>query len=69
MNDYQRWLKRVRRRAEAAGWRVALNGHVKFRSPAGRIVSCSYSPRNPEQTIHSVRRDLRRAGLNFESPV
>jgi hypothetical protein len=62
MTDYQRWLKQVRRQAEAKGWQVTLNGHVKFRSPEGRTVTCSASPRDP-QTIYNVRRDLRRAGL------
>ncbi len=64
MTDYQRWIKRVRKQATTLGWEVSVNGHIKFRSPAGQVVVCSASPRNPH-TIHNVRRDLLRAGFDL----
>lgn len=54
------------REARRQGWTVthAKSGHVHFRSPSGRLVSCSHTPgtRNASQ---QVRADLRRAGLRL----
>lgn len=61
MSGYRRWLKEVMGLARKLGWTVTLNGHVKFRSPEGKTVVCSYSPRCPQ--THLVARDLRKAGL------
>jgi predicted RNA binding protein YcfA (HicA-like mRNA interferase family) len=62
MTDYQRWINRVIKFCESLGWTVHQNGHIKFKSPDGKMVSCSLSPRT-SSAIHAVRRDFKRAGL------
>lgn len=64
MTDYRRWIKQVISWAEKTGWKVEINGHIKFRSPEGKMVVCSATPRNPH-TIHNVRRDFRRIGYEI----
>ncbi len=61
MSTYRRWMKAAMKLALKLGWRVGLNGHVKFTHPNGKSVSASWSPRCPE--THRVARDLRRLGL------
>jgi predicted RNA binding protein YcfA (HicA-like mRNA interferase family) len=63
MSDYQRWIRQVAKVAEKAGWTVLQNGHFKFRSPDGKVVVASFSPKSSERTILNVRRDLKLAGL------
>ena len=66
MTDYQKWLKKVENEATRQGWEVSRNGkHKKFKSPAGRVVSCSLTPRNGYQVRFSVTRDLKKAGFDI----
>jgi len=62
MTNYQRWLRDVSRLLERAGWEVTINGHHKFKSPSGQVVTCSSSPKT-EGTFRNVSRDLKRAGV------
>lgn len=62
--DYRRWLKDLVKVVERAGWKVTINGHVKFTSPEGRVICCAASPRSDPR--HSIRRDFRRAGLQID---
>lgn len=64
MTDFRKWLKDMIRIAEKAGWTVTVNKHVKFKSPDGKIVCCSSTPRHHE-AIHWVRRDLKKIDFPF----
>ena len=60
-------LKRLRRMAERAGWNVdrTKKNHLRWRSPTGEMVITSSTP-SDSRAIHSIKRDLRRAGMASE---
>jgi len=66
MTDYQRWIHRVIKELEKLGWTVRKNGHIKFKSPDGKTIVCSYSPRS-SFAIHDVRRDFKRVGVELST--
>lgn len=65
-SDFRKRLKQTIRAARRAGWSVSVNGHVKFRGPAGQTVCCSWSPSCPF-AHDKILRDLKRAGLDLSS--
>jgi hypothetical protein len=70
MTDYKKWLKEVVKEATRQGWEASRSRkHQKFRSPDGRVVTCSLTPTNGYQVRFSVTRDLRRAGFNVDPIV
>ncbi len=61
MSAFKKSLKRIIRHAEAHGWTVIHNGHIKFKGPDGQLVICSSTPSCPYALAH-VERDLAHVG-------
>lgn len=62
MTDYQRWIRQVIKFCKNMGWIVQQNGHLKFKSPDGKVIVCSVSPKNA-WAMHNVRRDFKKIGV------
>lgn len=65
-SEYQRYLKRVIKKATALGWRYkyTAHGHVVFYSPDKVHIVTASSTATDGRAMKNLRRDMAHAGLD-----